>query len=51
MRAKWHKSKKLKNDNWQIVVTEIPYQVLKWRLIEKIAELIIDQENFRSSMM
>ena len=26
---------------WQIVVTEIPYQVQKSRLIEKIAELLI----------
>ena len=38
-RAKWHRED-LKGDNWQIVVTEIPYQVVKSRLIEKIAELI-----------
>ncbi len=31
---------KLKNDKWQIVVTQIPYQIAKSRLIEKIAELI-----------
>ena len=43
VRAKWHKEE-LKNDNWQIVVTEIPYQVLKSRLIEKIAELIINKK-------
>jgi topoisomerase-4 subunit A len=43
VRAKWHKEE-LKGDNWQIVVTEIPYQVLKSRLIEKIAELIITKK-------
>lgn len=43
MRAVWH-VEKLKNDNWQIVVTEIPYQVLKSRLIEKIAELIVNKK-------
>ncbi len=31
---------KLKGGTWQIVVTEIPYQVVKSKLIEKIAELI-----------
>ncbi len=39
MRAVWH-VEKLKGDAWQIVVTQIPYQILKSRLIEKIAELI-----------
>lgn len=39
VRAKWRRED-LKGDNWQIVVTEIPYQVLKSKLIEKIAELI-----------
>ena len=43
VRAKWHKED-LKNDNWQIVVTEIPYQVLKSRLIEKIADLIVTKK-------
>ena len=43
IRAKWHKDE-LKNDNWQIVVTEIPYQVVKARLIEKIAELIVNKK-------
>ena len=43
VRAKWRKEK-LKGGNWQIVVTEIPYQVLKSRLIEKIAELIITKK-------
>ena len=43
MRAKWHKED-LKNDNWQIVVTEIPYQVVKSRLIEKIADLIVTKK-------
>ncbi|MCK5517993.1 MAG: DNA topoisomerase IV subunit A [Alphaproteobacteria bacterium] len=43
MRSKWHKEE-LKGGNWQIIVTEIPYQVLKSRLIEKIAELIITKK-------
>ncbi len=43
VRAQWHKEE-LKGDNWQIVVTEIPYQVLKSRLIEKLAELIITKK-------
>lgn len=43
VRAKWHKED-LKNGNWQIVVTEIPYQVMKSRLIEKIAELVTDKK-------
>lgn len=34
---------KLGRGMWQIVVTEIPYQVQKARLIEKIAELIQDK--------
>lgn len=43
VRAKWFKED-LKGDNWQIVVTEIPYQIQKSRLIEKIAELIINKK-------
>ncbi|MEM6780867.1 MAG: DNA topoisomerase IV subunit A [Pseudomonadota bacterium] len=39
MRAKWEKED-LKGGAYQIVVTEIPYQVQKSKLIEKIAELI-----------
>lgn len=39
LRAKWHKEE-LKQGTWQIVVTEIPYQVQKSRLIEKIADLL-----------
>ncbi len=37
VRARWQKEK-LKGGVWQIVVTEIPYQVQKARLIEKMAE-------------
>ena len=37
VRARWQKEK-LKGGIWQIVVTEIPYQVQKARLIEKMAE-------------
>lgn len=39
VRAKWEKED-LKQGQYQIVITEIPYQVQKSRLIEKIAELI-----------
>lgn len=39
LRAKWEKEE-LKQGQYQIIVTEIPYQVQKSRLIEKIAELI-----------
>ena len=40
MRAKWE-IEELGRGMYQIVVTEIPYQVQKSRLIEKIAELLI----------
>ncbi len=39
LRAKWH-VEDLGRGTWQIIVTEIPYQVPKSRLIEKLAELI-----------
>ncbi|MFC2969793.1 DNA topoisomerase IV subunit A [Acidimangrovimonas pyrenivorans] len=39
LRARWH-VEELGRGTWQIVVTEIPYQVQKSRLIEKLAELI-----------
>ena len=39
VRAKWE-TEDLGRGQWQIVVTEIPYQVAKSKLIEKIAELI-----------
>ena len=39
LRAKWQ-VEDLGRGQWQIVVTEIPYQVQKSKLIEKIAELI-----------
>src|SRR5215468_1252873 len=43
IRAKWTKEQ-LKGGTWQIVVTEIPYQVQKSRLIEKIAELLAEKK-------
>ena len=43
VRAKWEKED-LKQGQYQIVITEIPYQVQKSRLIEKIAELIISKK-------
>src|SRR5256885_2311383 len=39
LRARWTEEK-LKGGGSQVVVTEIPYQVQKSRLIEKIAELL-----------
>ena len=39
LRAKHH-IENLKHGNWQLVIDEIPYQVQKGRLIEKIADLI-----------
>ncbi|MBP0492305.1 DNA topoisomerase IV subunit A [Roseomonas indoligenes] len=39
LRARWEKEQ-LKNGTWQVVVTEIPYQIQKSRLIEQIAELL-----------
>ncbi|MBW7909753.1 MAG: DNA topoisomerase IV subunit A [Alphaproteobacteria bacterium] len=44
VRAVWHKEEPKKGDGWQIVITEIPYQVVKSRLIEKIAELIVNKK-------
>ena len=39
LRSKWIEEK-LDRGQWQIVISEIPYQVQKSKLIEKIAELI-----------
>ncbi len=39
LRARWHKEKTGRG-TWQIVVDEIPYQVVKAKLIERIADLI-----------
>ncbi|MBF0563366.1 MAG: DNA topoisomerase 4 subunit A, partial [Alphaproteobacteria bacterium] len=39
LRARWV-VEKLTQGTWQIVVTEVPYQVQKSRLVEKIAELL-----------
>lgn len=43
VRARWE-VEKLKGGTWQVVVTEIPYQVQKAKLIEKIAELISNRK-------
>lgn len=40
VRARWEKEE-LGRGTWVVVVTEIPYQVQKSRLIEKIAELLL----------
>jgi len=43
LRARWHKEEGTRG-TWNIVVTEIPYQVQKSKLIEKIAELIQEKK-------
>ena len=43
VRAKWEKEE-LSHGMYQIVITEIPYQVQKSRLIEKIAELFKEKK-------
>ncbi len=43
IRAKWAKEP-LGQGTWQVVVTEIPYQVQKSRLIEKMAELLAEKK-------
>ncbi len=40
LRAKWHQEDQGRG-TWNIVVTQIPYQVQKSKLIEKIAELLL----------
>ena len=43
IRAKWE-TEDLGHGQYQIVVKEIPYQVIKSKLIEKIAELLFDKK-------
>ena len=43
IRAKWEKED-LGHGQYQIIVTEIPYQVIKSKLIEKIAQLLMDKK-------
>ena len=43
IRAKWQKEE-LSHGQYQIVVTEIPYQVIKSKLIEKIAQLLTEKK-------
>ncbi|HUA55566.1 MAG TPA: DNA topoisomerase IV subunit A [Candidatus Sulfotelmatobacter sp.] len=43
VRARWE-TEKLKGGTFQVVVTEIPYQVQKARLIERIAELLAEKK-------
>jgi topoisomerase-4 subunit A len=43
LRARWMEEK-LKHGQYQIVVTEIPYQVQKARLIEKVADLLNEKK-------
>src|SRR5262245_12397682 len=43
VRARWHQEK-VGHGTWVVIVTQIPYQVPKSRLIERIAELIGDKK-------
>ncbi len=43
LRAKWH-VEELSHGMYQIIVTEIPYQIQKSRMIEKIADLFKDKK-------
>ncbi|MBR2274062.1 MAG: DNA topoisomerase IV subunit A [Alphaproteobacteria bacterium] len=43
IRAKWEKED-LGKGQYQIIITEIPYQVIKSKLIEKIAQLLEDKK-------
>ncbi|HVZ09435.1 DNA topoisomerase IV subunit A [Rhodopila sp.] len=43
LRAKWEKETG-KHGTWQIVVTEIPYQVQKSKLIEQVAQLLEEKK-------
>ena len=43
VRSKWN-IEKLKNGKWQIIISEIPYQIIKSKLIEKIDNLIEDKK-------
>jgi topoisomerase-4 subunit A len=43
VRARWE-TERLKNGTWQVVVTEIPYQVQKAKLIEQIAQLLEEKK-------
>ena len=43
VRARWEREP-LKNGLWQVVVSEIPYQVPKSRLVERIAQLLEEKK-------
>src|SRR4051794_33986605 len=43
IRARWEKEE-LKGGTYQVIVTEIPYQVPKSKLIERVAELLNDKK-------
>ena len=44
VRARYHVEENAKNNKLSIIVTELPYQVNKARLIEKIAELVKEKK-------
>ncbi len=43
IRARWAREEQ-KHGTWVLIVTEIPYQVQKSRLIEQVAELLLDKK-------
>ena len=42
LRARWEKQE-LEHGTWRIIVTEIPYQVVKGKLIEALADLVTEK--------
>ncbi|MBF0153956.1 MAG: DNA topoisomerase IV subunit A [Magnetococcales bacterium] len=44
LRARWS-VEKLQRGGWRLVISEIPYQVPKARLIERIAQLIVEKKS------
>lgn len=40
LRAQWHMDTRVKGGAYQIIITEIPYQVQKSKLIERVADLL-----------
>ncbi|MFM9864824.1 MAG: DNA topoisomerase IV subunit A [Micropepsaceae bacterium] len=43
LRAKWHKEEGARG-TWVVIVTEIPYQVAKGKLIKDVADMIVDKK-------
>ncbi|MEM7196869.1 MAG: DNA topoisomerase IV subunit A [Pseudomonadota bacterium] len=44
LRARWQ-AEELSRGSWQIIVTEIPYQINKMKLIERLADLVTNKKS------